>query len=442
MRIFRFKQPPRRLLTGVSIGEGLVSGKARLITSHEDIRATRESPVVVSETANTAWLPYLQRQGTKALVTDFGGPNSHAATVSHELGIPAVLGTRSATRDLTDGQEITLLAQGGDFGHVYDGRPEYAMQSIDPSAVPSTRTPVCMTLESGLAALRWWRLPCEGIGLASLDLLLQRHVRVHPMALVRYQDMEPGFERDQVNGLTAGYTDRTDYFLDHLAPALAQMAASQHPRPVVVRLSDLDPGQYRNLLGGRRFEPQQGDLRGASRYLSPAYAKAFELELEAARTVRQDMGFNGLQILVPRCGTIDEGERVQQVMQRWFRSQAGVRPRVHLACVLPQNLDQVRRLAELFDGLYVYLDALPDGQGPARASDPASPKNEAGRLERVLERMRDACAGGNCQLTAVAGEATADGGVLETLIRMGVDAVCVAPQAVPQAKRRLADMEG
>jgi pyruvate,water dikinase len=395
----------------------------------------------VSQTANTAWLPFLQRQGTRALVTDFGGPNSHVATVSHELGIPAVLGTRSATRDLAEGRKITLLAQGGDFGHVYDGWPEHELQTVDPAAIPSTRTKVLLNLESGASALRWWRLPCDGIGLAGLELMMQRHIRVHPMALIRFQDLEPGAQRDHVAGLSSGFSNRTGYFLDRLTPALAQMAASQRPRPVVVRLSDLEPGQYRQLLGGRRFEPGHGDLRGAARYLSPVYAEAFELELEALRVVHRDMGFGTLQILVPRCATIEEAEQLLELMDRFFRSRGGQRPQVHLACILPRNLEQVARLAELFDGLYVYVDDLPGGLGSARESGSGRPRGGEERIQQVLELMQDARSGGNCELTAVAGGFAGEKAVVETLIRIGVDAVSVAPQAVPQVKGWIAALE-
>jgi pyruvate,water dikinase len=292
-----------------------------------------------------------------AIVTDLGGRTSHAAIVSRELGIPAVVGTQDATTKLSGGAEVTVSCAEGSDGFVYPGRLRFSVQDLSLEDVPATRTRVMLNLSIPEAALRWWRLPADGVGLARIEFIVGEQIRAHPMALLHPERVEDAREREELAALVRGFASGADYFVERLAEGIARIAASQHPRPVVVRLSDFKSSEYASLVGGRVFEPVEANpmlgLRGASRYYSPRYREAFALECQAIRRVRNEVGLDNVVVMIPFCRTVPECDRVLEAMaaQGLVRGQDGLK--VWLMCEVPSNVVLAAEFARRIDGFSI-----------------------------------------------------------------------------------------
>src|SRR5204862_500431 len=256
-----------RLLSGLSVGEAIAAAKACRIESARDLSKFKEGSILVTEMTDPDWGPIFKK--TKGIITDLGGRTCHAAIVSRELGIPAVVGTGEATRVLRDGQEVTLSCAEGDEGFVYEGLLDFAEEQVSLKKLPQTRTPIMLNIASPGGAFRWWKLPCDGIGLARIEFIIANRIQIHPMALLHFDELDDNDARRKIQELTRGYKNKPDYFINKLAQGIARIAAAQHPRPVIVRLSDFKTNEYAQLIGGKQFEEQEQNpmlgLRGASR---------------------------------------------------------------------------------------------------------------------------------------------------------------------------------
>ena len=289
---YRIKSKGRKLVSGLSIGDAVVAGRVCLIESPREIGRFVDGAILVTQTTDPDWVPIMKRAA--AIVTDHGGRTSHAAIVSRELGLPAIVGTGNATHVLHDEQEVTVSCAEGDEGFVYEGRADYETEELDLQSVPATRTQVMLNLANPAAAFRWWRIPADGVGLARMEFVVSNHIKVHPMALVHYDTLKDEDAKRTIAELTRGYDDKTEYFVDRLARGLARIAAAYYPKPVIVRMSDFKTNEYANLIGGAAFEPKEENpmlgFRGASRYYSPRYRDGFALECRAIRRLREEMG--------------------------------------------------------------------------------------------------------------------------------------------------------
>ncbi|MFH9347952.1 PEP-utilizing enzyme [Kitasatospora sp. NPDC017646] len=243
-------------MDGIAVGEAVGAGPVRALAEPVGLERFPQGAVLVTEITDPDWEPLMKRAA--AIVTDHGGRTSHAAIVSRELGVPAVVGTGSATAVLADGREVTVSCAEGAEGHVYAGRVPYEATETDLGSLPATRTQVMLNLADPGAAFRWWRLPTDGVGLARTEFVVAHQVRVHPMALVHPERLSAE-DRRLVDELTYGYPDRTDYFVDRLAHGVARIAASRWPDPVVVRTSDFKTNEYARLVGGAPFEPTEAN---------------------------------------------------------------------------------------------------------------------------------------------------------------------------------------
>src|SRR6185369_15924298 len=288
LRSYRVGRKGRKLATGFSIGNSAVCGRVCLLDSARDIGRFVDGSVLVTAMTDPDWVPIMKRAA--AIVTNHGGRTSHAAIVSRELGLPAVVGTGNATQVLHEEQEITVSCAEGEEGFVYEGTAEISVEELDLKAIPPTRTQVMLNLANPAAALRWWRLPADGVGLARMEFVVNSHIKVHPMALVRHATLTDPQAKSAIDELTRGYADKTEYFVERLARGLARIAAALYPKPVIVRTSDFKTNEYANLIGGREFEPAESNpmigFRGASRYYSPRYREGFALECRALRRLR------------------------------------------------------------------------------------------------------------------------------------------------------------
>ena len=343
------------LATGAAIGEAISTGEACIIHSAADIDRFRDGAILVTESTDPDWVPIMKKAA--GLITNYGGTTSHAAIVSRELGLPAIVGTLNATEVIKDKQPITLCCAEGERGTVYEGVLEFKTTEVNLADVPQTKTAMMVNIASPAAALRWWRLPAKGIGLARMEFIINNIIKIHPMALVHFDEVKERAARRQIDLLTRGFADREAYFVDTLARGISKIAAPHYPYPVIVRLSDFKSNEYAHLIGGAQFEiseqnPMLG-LRGASRYYSDHYRDGFALECRAIRKAREEIGFSNLIVMVPFCRTPQEADRVLAVMadHGLRRGQNGLQ--VYVMCEIPSNVILAEEFAHRFDGFSI-----------------------------------------------------------------------------------------
>jgi pyruvate, water dikinase len=345
----------RTLLTGLSIGDAAVSGRVCLIQSPHDIDKFVDGTILVTSTTDPDWVPIMKR--AKAIITDSGGRTSHAAIVSRELGVPAVVGTRNATYILHTGQDVTVSCAEGDNGFVYAGISDIESKEMDVTGLPATKTKVMLNLANPSAAFRWWRLPVDGIGLARMEFVISNSIQIHPMALLYFDKVVDETAKQRIVELTAGYSSRAEYFVDKLARGLASLCAAVYPRPAIIRTSDFKTNEYAGLLGGKWFEPKEENpmlgWRGASRYYSFGYKEGFVLECRAIKRVREEMGFTNAIVMIPFCRTLEEASKVLAVMAQHGLERGTNDLKVYMMCEIPSNVILAGQFAQYFDGFSI-----------------------------------------------------------------------------------------
>lgn len=343
------------LLSGAAIGDSIARGTACIIRDAADIENFRDGAILVTEMTDPDWVPVMKRSA--GIVTDHGGPTSHAAIVSRELGVPAVVGTGNGTSLLSEGQSVTLSCAEGDVGRVYEGILAFETEEVDLGVLPPTRTSVMVNIASPGAAFQWWRLPAAGVGLARMEFIISNLIRIHPMALVHPEQVSEVHEAQQISELTRGYGDPKEYFVDKLALGIAKIAAPYHPLAVIVRLSDFKSNEYAHLIGGASFETAEENpmlgFRGASRYYNDRYRQGFALECKALKRVREVIGFSNVIVMVPFCRTPEEADRVLEVMAEngLVRGENGLQ--VYMMCEIPANVVLGEKFARRFDGFSI-----------------------------------------------------------------------------------------
>lgn len=355
LRRYRVERAGRTLVSGRAIGSGAVNGRVCLVRDPHEVESFPAGAILVAENTDPDWVPIMRKAA--AIVTDHGGRTSHAAIVSRELGVPAVIGAGDATRVLHDGQDVAVSCAEGDTGHVYEGHAEIHAESLVLDEVPATRTRVMLNMANPSAAFRWWRLPADGVGLARMEFVISNAVKIHPMALAHLDRVRDPKVVNQIRQFTAGYAAPVDYFVDKLACGLARIAAVCHPKPVIVRLSDFKSNEYADLLGGRDFElaeenPMIG-FRGACRYYSPRYRDGFALECRALARLRDVLGFRNLIVMIPFCRTPQEADRVLEVMAQNGLARGEKQLKVYVMCEIPANVILAEEFARRFDGFSI-----------------------------------------------------------------------------------------
>ncbi|MGA2817177.1 MAG: phosphoenolpyruvate synthase [Xanthobacteraceae bacterium] len=446
LKSYWIKSKGRTLVSGLSIGEAVTTGRVCLIDSPRDIDRFVDGSILVTRTTDPDWVPIMRRAA--AIVTDHGGRTSHAAIVSRELGLPAIVGTGNATQLLHDGQDVTVSCAEGDQGFVYEGFADYEAKELDLAGIPKTRTQVMLNLANPAAAFRWWRIPADGVGLARMEFVVSNHIKIHPMALVRYDTLADESAKRMIADLTEGYQKKTEYFVDRLARGLARIAAAYHPNPVIVRMSDFKTNEYANLIGGAAFEPKEENpmlgFRGASRYYSPRYREGFALECLAIRRLREEMGFRNVIVMIPFCRSTKEADQVLAVMAEngLKRGEKGLQ--VYVMCEIPSNVILAKAFAERFDGFSIGSNDLTQlTLGVDRDSEELAAlfdeQDEAVKwmIENVIREAHKAGA-----KVGLCGQAPSDHPEFaEFLVQCGIDSMSVSPDSFIAVKERVAAAE-
>jgi len=445
-RSYRVKSKGRVLATGLSVGDAVVSGRVCVIDSPKEIARFVDGAVLVTKTTDPDWVPIMKRAA--AIVTDHGGRTSHAAIVSRELGLPAIVGTGEATRVLHDEQDVTVSCAEGDEGFVYEGSADVEVTELRLSDIPATRTKIMLNLANPAAAFRWWRLPTDGVGLARMEFVVNNHIKIHPMALVNYETLQDLEAKRAIAELTENYDDKTEYFVDRLARGLARIAAAHDPNPVIVRMSDFKTNEYANLIGGRGFEPREENpmlgFRGASRYYSPRYREGFALECRSIRRLRDEMGFTNVVVMIPFCRSVKEADKVLQVMAEngLKRGERGLQ--VYVMCEIPSNVILAKAFTERFDGFSIGSNDLTqltlgvdrDSEALAELFDE---QDDAVKwmIRNVIESAHKAGA-----KVGLCGQAPSDHPEFAAfLVDCGIDSISVSPDSFLAVKRKVAEAE-
>jgi pyruvate, water dikinase len=443
---YHLKEKGKRLLSGLSIGEAIAAASACRIQSARDLGKFKEGSILVTEMTDPDWGPIFKK--AKGIITDLGGRTCHAAIVSRELGIPAVVGTGEATRVLRDGQEVTLSCAEGDEGFIYDGLLDFAEEKVSLKRLPDTRTPIMLNIASPGGAFRWWKLPCDGIGLARIEFIIANRIQIHPMALVHLDELEDREVRRKIQNLTHNYKNKPDYFVDQLAQGIARIAAAQHPRPVIVRLSDFKTNEYATLIGGEPFEEPEHNpmlgLRGASRYYHEKFRDAFRLECEAIKRVRNEIGLKNVIVMVPFCRTLDEADKVLHLLADNGLVRGRGRLEIYMMCEIPSNVVLAEKFAQRFDGFSIGSNDLTQlvlgvDRDSAELSELFDERNEA--VKSVIHDVIRAAHKKDCKV-GICGEAPSNyPEVAAFLVKCGIDSISINPDRFVETKKIVAKAE-
>jgi pyruvate,water dikinase len=442
---YRLRERGRVLASGRSIGSRIATGPVRVIPDAAGLRLFQAGEVLVTDKTDPDWEPIMKKAA--AIVTNRGGRTCHAAIVSRELGVPAIVGTEHGTDVLPSGQVVTVSCAEGDTGFVYDGASPFTVERTDLSAIGRPATKIMMNVGNPDEAFALSFIPNDGVGLARLEFIINDAIGVHPMALVRYAGLD-GEARAQVDRLTAGYADKPAFFVDRLAEGVATIAAAFYPRDVIVRLSDFKTNEYARLGGGAGFEPHEENpmigFRGASRYYDSRYRDGFALECRALRRVREEMGLTNVKIMVPFCRTLREARRVVDELARNGLRRHDNGLELYMMVEIPGNVIMLPDFAEHFDGFSIGSNDLTQlTLGVDRDSEIlAHVFDERDEAVRRLIAQAVAQARRLGKKIGLCGQAPSDyPEYAEFLVECGIDSMSLNPDAVLATTRLVLEVE-
>lgn len=435
LETYRLGQRSAVLASGRSVGDKIATGRVRVITSAQFIDRFQAGEVLVTDKTDPDWQPIMKKAA--AIVTNRGGRTCHAAIVSRELGVPAIVGTERGTEALIDGQMVTVSCAEGDTGFVYEGALPFDVERTDLTTLGHPRTKVMMNLANPEEAFSLSFIPNDGVGLARMEFIVTTYIKIHPLALVHFDQLSEAAAKAEIARMTAGYDDRPQFFVDKLAQGVGMLAAAFYPKDVILRLSDFKTNEYANLIGGRAFEPHEDNpmigFRGASRYYHPRYQAGFALECRAVVKVREEMGLTNLKLMIPFCRTIEEGRRVQAEMATHGLRRGENGLEIYVMCEIPSNVVLAEDFADLFDGFSIGSNDLTQLiLGVDRDSAIVAPifdeRNPA--VTRMIAQVIATCRAKGRKI-GICGQAPSDyPEFAQFLVEQGIDSISLNPDTV------------
>jgi pyruvate,water dikinase len=351
---FRLKQFSKVLASGRAIGQKIGIGPVRIVTDPKQMDQVKPGDVLVADMTDPNWEPVMKR--ASAIVTNRGGRTCHAAIIARELGIPAIVGCGDATETLTEGEVVTVSCTEGDTGHVYRGSLDYEVTTRDISAMPDVPVKVMMNVGNPELAFEFAQLPNAGVGLARVEFIINNVIGIHPKAILDVERL-PASKREEIKRRARGYASPRDFFIEKLVEGVATIAAAFWPNPVIVRLSDFKSNEYRKLLGGELYEPEEENpmlgFRGASRYIAQSFRDCFEMECRAMKRVREEMGLTNVQLMVPFVRTVGEGQAVVDLLAEHGLKQGENELKLIMMCEIPSNALLADDFLKIFDGFSI-----------------------------------------------------------------------------------------
>jgi len=418
------------------VGTHIVAGRARVLASPGDADNLQKGDIVITDITSPDWDPILKKAA--AIVTNKGGRTSHASIVARELGVPAVVGTGDATSKITDGDSITVSCCEGSTGFVYRGAAEWAEKKIDLGNLTLPKhTRAMLIMADPEKAFELSFFPNNGVGLLRMEFIIANHIGIHPMALVRFNELKDEKARARIDELTAAFKNKKEYFITNLSQGIATIAAAFYPKDVIVRMSDFKTNEYANLIGGKPFEPKEENpmlgFRGASRYYSDLYTEGFALECEAIRIVRDVMGLTNVKVMIPFCRTVSEGRRVLARMAEYGLARHHNALEVYVMAEIPSNVLLASEFARIFDGFSIGSNDLTQlTLGIDRDSSLIAPLfNERDEAAKAIISMMISRANAACATIGFCGQAPSDfPEYAQFLVRQHIDSISFNPDAL------------
>ncbi|MGB6042377.1 MAG: phosphoenolpyruvate synthase [Pirellulales bacterium] len=435
LEVYHLTEKSDVLCEGSAVGEKISTGAVRIIKNVEHLHQVQPHEVLVTDKTDPDWEPTMKKAA--AIVTNRGGRTCHAAIVSRELGLPAIVGTCQATEVLHDGQVVTVSCAEGETGFAYSGALPFTVETIALENVERPRTKIMMNIANPAEALRLSFLPNDGVGLARLEFIINNTIGIHPLALLDFDVLEDAAVIRQIEQATVGYPRKHEYFIEKLAHGVAMIAAAFYPKDVIVRMSDFKSNEYANLIGGFLYESAEENpmigFRGASRYYDPRYQRGFALECQAMKKVRDEMGMTNVKLMVPFCRTVDEGRRVIQQFTKHGLVQGENGLEIYVMCEIPSNVILAEEFAEIFDGFSIGSNDLTqlvlgvdrDSEIVAHVFDE---RNAA--VTRMIATAIEAAHRKGCKI-GICGQAPSDyPEFAQFLVEEGIDSISLTPDVV------------
>ncbi|MBT3011139.1 MAG: phosphoenolpyruvate synthase [Candidatus Thiodiazotropha endolucinida] len=442
---FKLEEKGKVLAQGRAIGQRIGVGVAKIIHDASEMAKVEPGDVLITDMTDPDWEPVMKR--ASAIVTNRGGRTCHAAIIARELGIPAVVGCNNATETLQEGQEVTVSCAEGDDGFIYEGLLKFSISRGDVTSLPEPPAKIMMNVANPSRAFAFSRIPNAGIGLARLEFIINTTIGVHPRALMEFDNL-PSDIKTKVQKQVDGYPAPVDFYVEKLVEGISTLAAAFNGKPVIVRMSDFKSNEYANLIGGKLYEPEEENpmigFRGASRYISESFRPCFELECRALKRVREEMGFENVEIMIPFVRTLEEAAAVIRLLEEngLKRGENGLR--VIMMCELPSNAVQAEEFLEFFDGFSIGSNDMTqltlgldrDSGLVAKSFDERDPA-----VKRMLEMAIQACNTAG-KYVGICGQGPSDyPDLAEWLVERGIQSVSLNPDTVIDTWRLLAGLE-
>ena len=434
------------VVTGRSVGAKIASGQVHVIPDVSQLSEFNTGEILVADTTTPDWEPVMKRAA--AIITNKGGRTCHAAIVSRELGIPAVVGAGDATEKLKDEMDVTVSCAEGDAGRVYEGILPFHIETVELKGLEKTKTEIMMNLGNPEEAFALSMIPNDGIGLARLEFIITSYIKIHPMALVHPEKVEDEELLEEIDKLTGRYENKADFFVEKLAQGVATITAAFHPKPVVVRMSDLKSNEYASLMGGEYFEFEENNpmlgFRGASRYYDERYREGFALECKAMKKVRDEMGLTNLILMIPFCRRIEEAEKVLDEMKKngLVRGENGLQ--FYMMTEIPSNVLLIDEFSQYFDGFSIGSNDLTQlTLGVDRDSEIlASSFDERDEAVKRIVSMALQGSKRNNKHSGLCGQAPSDyPEFAEFLVKEGIDSISLNPDSVMKIALKVLEVE-
>ena len=446
LRNYKLQGTSKVLVTGRAVGEMIGQGQARVILNADQISKFQPGEVLVTNKTDPDWEPIMKK--ASAIVTNQGGRTCHAAIIAREMGIPAIVGCMNATEELTTGQDMTISCAEGETGKVYEGLVPYKIEETKLENLPRTSTQILMNLGNPEEAFSLAAIPCDGVGLARLEFIIANHIKAHPLALLKFDELKDYSVKEEIAKLTQTYEHKPDFFIEKLAQGIGTIAAAFYPKPVIVRMSDFKSNEYANLLGGQQFEPREENpmlgWRGASRYYDPQYREAFGLECQALKRVRNEMGLSNVIPMIPFCRTPDEGRQVLSEMAKYGLKRGVNNLQVYVMCEVPSNVILADQFSEIFDGFSIGSNDLTQltlglDRDSALVAHIFDERNEAVKqtVKLIIEKAKR-----NNRKIGICGQAPSDyPEFARFLVESGIDSISLNPDSIVKTLLAIAKVE-
>lgn len=446
IRDYEMKQQGKEIVRGASVGSKIATGKARVILSAKNIGQFKSGEILVTDMTDPDWEPIMKI--ASAIVTDKGGRTSHAAIVSRELGIPAVVGSGNATKKIKTGQMLTVDTSGSD-GLVFEGALKFEITEHDVKDIPKTKTKIMMNIATPDTAFEKSFLPNGGVGLAREEFIIAGAIGIHPLALLNFKKLAKPLQK-KIEAKTAGWSDKAEFYVDNLAYGIAKIGVAFFPKPVIVRFSDFKTNEYRTLLGGEAYEPDEENpmigWRGASRYYDQKFAEAFKLEVLALKKVREEMGLTNVIPMIPFCRTPEEGQQTLEIMKAGGlapRSLGGEVP-VYVMCEIPSNVLSAEEFLKIFDGMSIGSNDLTQlvlglDRDSGIVSHVGDERNPA--VKEMIKEIIKVCLAKK-KYIGICGQGPSDHpDFAEFLVREGIESMSLNPDTVVKTTLAVAELE-